>query len=135
VYDDVAAALEWAAPADGPVTAAGATQALAIAGALTWFYFTTGRWDDARRAHAAAFAAADRAGVTAPNAAPPAATRRALAAAAYLGRRRGLVGQRLRRGGPALRAGGGSVDALAADPTLAAPCDDANADGRGPGWR
>jgi non-specific serine/threonine protein kinase len=93
VYDDVQAALAWAAAGAERAAAAAApgdaapcaVQALAIPGALTWFYFTTGRWEDARRAYAAAAAAAERAGLVGDDASLPTEARRALASARYLG--------------------------------------------------
>jgi hypothetical protein len=91
VYDDVRAALAWAAApvapgghtaaeraASEPDAAGRATQALTIAGGLTWFYMATGRWEDARRAYADALGAAEAAGLTA-------APTPDLAATCYLG--------------------------------------------------
>jgi non-specific serine/threonine protein kinase len=119
VYDDVRAALAWATEAVPPALAAdGASCALRIAGGLTWFYFSAGRWDDARRAYAAALAAAERAGFAADPRAP-ALVRTALANTYYLGSAVAWLDGDMAASRERGLASAGLWETLAADATLA----------------
>jgi predicted ATPase/DNA-binding SARP family transcriptional activator len=74
--DEIRAALEWAASADGdPMTG------VRIAGALAWFWYSGVPWGEARARTAAALAAADAQGIA--DAARPPADQAALAALCY----------------------------------------------------